>query len=563
MGRRLWLSVVVAGGAVLGMQSITASAVVGPPGTVLFNSLVNTAVPQGGTINGTAAVDTFSRNKQNEPSIARDPRTGFLIAGSNDNIDEPLCSGAGTAASPASCAFAANVGISGVYFSSAISGGASWTQPSFVESAKGTGSCQGRTIHTLPGYCEMSLESFGDPELTVGPALGSNGKFSWSNGSVVYYGNLASAPSGGNPVIAVSRSADDGADWMAPVVATNADNPVDFNDKDYVWADANPNSPFFGNVYASWTLFIGNGNFGKSRTFSPEPIVFARSTDGGATWSHLTRLSQSANNGAVGGRQGSLIRTGPDGAVYVFWEGAISHHSEQLLAISHDGGDTFGPPMPVAAVNDIPSPLAGSSFRDGSNPSAEVSQANGHLFVTWADEDLTSSTALIKFTESDDGGISWSTPITVGGRAGAVNAFFPSVAASPDGVHVFVAWPAQTWRAPGTGPGPGVVTQFAAYNLRTNGAWSGGKLLSTASGDPDGSSTNSLAAQFLGDYATAVANNSEAWFVWTDTRNEAPCSAVDAFRSGTASKPNPDLVCPPSGGKSFGNSDIFVGAVGY
>src|SRR5262249_16708739 len=157
------------------------------------------------------------------------------------------------------------------------------------------------------------------------------------------------------------------------------------------------------------------------------------STDGGKTWSHGIRLSQSANNIHVGGRQGSLIRTGPDGTVYVFWEGAIFHHSEQLVAISHDGGVRFSRPIPVAAVNDIPNPLPGSSFRNNSNPSADVNQVSGTIYVTWADEDGSPATALIKFTESTDGGLTWSTPITVGGRAGAVNAFFPSVAASPDG----------------------------------------------------------------------------------------------------------------------------------
>lgn len=563
MGRRLWLTLVLMGAAVLAIQGSTVAASVVPHGTLLFNSLVNTAVPQGGTINGQQAVDTFSRNKQNEPSIILDPRTGALVAGSNDNIDEPLCKGAGTATSPGNCAFAPNVGVSGVYFSSPLSGGASWTQPSFTESPTGTGSCHGRTIHTLPGYCEMSLESFGDPALAAGPAMGNNGKFSWTNGSVIYYGNLAFPIGAASPLLAVSRSKDDGANWMAPVIATSAENPVDFNDKDYVWADANSSSPFFGNVYASWTLFQGAGNFGKSNTFSPEPIVFARSTDGGQTWSHLIRLSKSANNGAVGGRQGSLIRTAADGTVYVFWEGAISHHSEQLVAVSHDGGDTFGPPMPVAPVNDIPSPLPGSSFRDDSFPSADVNQTSGALYVTWSDWDATSSTAFIKFTESSDGGMNWSQPFVIGGRLGRFNAFFPSVAASPDGHHVFVGWPVQTWAAPGTAPGPGVVSQFAAYNLRTDGAWRVGQLLSTGSGDPDGSSTNSLGAQFLGDYATAIASNSRAWFVWTDTRNEAPCAAVDAFRNGTAPKPNPDLQCPSSGGMSFGNSDIFVGAVGY
>lgn len=559
-GRARRLLLFVLPGAALLIAPMTANAQNGPPGTVLFNSLVNTAVPAGGTINGQAAVDTFSRNKQNEPSIATDPVTGVLIAGSNDEIDEPLCSGAGTSASPGSCPFGSNIGISGAYFST--DGGATWIQPSFTEPAAGVGSCQGRTIHTLPGYCEANLESFGDPELAVGPVMGSGG-FSWSNGSVVYYGNLAFANGAAVPVVAVSRSLDDGAHWQAPVVASNTDNPVDFNDKDYVWADRNAKSPFFGNVYASWTLFQGAGRFGRSNTFEPEPIVVARSTDGGRTWSSPIRLSQSANNGAVGGRQDSSIRTGPDGTVYVFWGGAIFQHSEQLVAVSHDGGLSFSRPIPVAAVSDIPSPLPGTSFRDGSGPSADVNQASGAIYVTWANEEGSPATALIKFTESDDGGMTWSTPITVGGRVGAFNAFFPSVAASPDGTHVFVAWPAQSWKAPGTAPGAGVVTQFAAYNLRTNGEWSGGKLLSTAAGDPDGSSTNGLGAQFLGDYATAVADNGTAWFVWTDTRNEAPCAAVDAFRSGAGPKPNPDLQCPSSGGQSFGNSDIFVGALGF
>src|SRR5712691_4816898 len=440
-------------------------------GVLLFNSQVNMMAPAPPP----GKVDNFPQNKQNEPGLALDPRTGALIAGSNDEIDEPLCHT--TSTGTGSCPFAANVGNSGVYFST--NGGATWTQPSFTESAAGTGSCLGRTIHTLPGYCEQNLESFGDPILAVGPALGSNGKFAWANGSVTYYGNLAFAASGlGVPAMAVSRSIDDGANWTSPViVSTTSDNPVDFNDKDYVWADRNESSPFFGNVYASWTLFIGAGRFGKSNTFSPEPIVFARSTDGGQTWSHIQRLSASVNNGAVGGRQGSAIRTGPDGTVYVFWEGAIDHHSEQLVAVSHDGGGTFSGPMPVAAVNDIPRPLGGSSFRDDSNPHPDVNHQTGALYVVWANEEGTPPTALIKFAESDDGGLSWSSPRTVGGAAGAFNAFFPSVAASPDGTHVFVAWPAQTWKANGTPPAAHLVSQFAAFQVRTDGVWGGAHLL--------------------------------------------------------------------------------------
>ncbi len=559
-GKRLYLIALIFGGLLLTLLGAQASS-----GGLLFNSQVNMTAPPPPA----GKIDNFPQNKRNEPSIARDPRNGTLIAGANDEIDEPLCTGVGTAASPGSCRFAPNVGVSGVYFS--VDGGVTWTQPAFTEGPKGVGTCQGRVIHTLPGYCEQSLESFGDPWLAVGPARGSDGTFSFLNGSIVFYGNLAFPDGAAVPVLAISRSTTDGATWLAPVVASTSDNPVDFNDKDSVWADANPNSRFFGNVYASWTLFVGAGKFGKSNTFEPEPIVFSRSADGGQTWSHPIHLSDAANNGAVGGRQGSTIRTGPDGTVYVFWEGAIFHHSEQLVAVSHDGGDHFGRPMPVAEVSDLPSPLPGSSWRTDSFPSAEVNQANGDLYVVWADFDISSSTALIKFTQSQDGGVTWSVPIVIGGRKGQFNAFSPGVAASPDGKHIFVGWPVQTWAAPGTEPGPGVVTQFAAFTVRTNdpavnfhsGTFGTASLLSSASGDPDGSSTNSLRAQFLGDYATAVASNDTGWFVWTDTRNEVFCAAVDAFRAGLGPKPNPDLQCPPIDHKLFGNSDIFVGGVAF
>ncbi len=513
--------------------------------TLLFNSQVNAVAPAPPA----GQLDNFPSNKQNEPAIVRDPTNGRFVAGSNDEIDEPQCTHAGTASSPGSCPFAGGVGISGVYLSP---DGQTWTQPAFPNQC-------GHTIHTLPGYCQHNLESFGDPNLTVGPRSRAGG-FSFANGSTIYYGNLAFPAGSAVPVVAVSRSLDDGASWLDPVIATSADNPVDFNDKDYVWADANPKSPFFGHVYVSWTLFQGNGKKG----FTPEPIVIASSSDGGQTFSRLQRLSPSANNNTISGRQGSLIRTGPDGTVYVFWEGVVSKHSEIVVATSHDGGKTFGQPQPVSAVSDIPSPLPGSSFRTDSFPSADVNQTTGELDVTWADFDTTSNTALIKFTDSTDGGATWTSPIVIGGRPGAFNAFFPSVAVSPDGAHVFVGWPAQTWKAPGTAAGPGIVKQIAAFNVRAGGAWSGAKLLSTASGDPDGSSTNGLGSQFLGDYATAVSSDTAGFFVWTDTRNEATCAAVDAFRTGTGPKPNPDLKCPPdSAGRLFGNSDIFIGAVGY
>src|SRR5215471_3403167 len=65
----------------------------------------------------------FPQNKQNEPSITRDPVTGVLIAGANDEISQPVCAGTGTPlASP--CPFQPGASISAVY--SSTDNGKTW-----------------------------------------------------------------------------------------------------------------------------------------------------------------------------------------------------------------------------------------------------------------------------------------------------------------------------------------------------------------------------------------------------------------------------------------------------
>src|SRR5260221_11008080 len=56
----------------------------------------------------------FSSNKQNEPAVTRDPLTGVLVAGANDEIGQPPCTGTTTPlASP--CPFKPGVNTSAFY----------------------------------------------------------------------------------------------------------------------------------------------------------------------------------------------------------------------------------------------------------------------------------------------------------------------------------------------------------------------------------------------------------------------------------------------------------------
>ncbi len=434
--------------------------------------LVNATAATGPNFNGQANLvqnGPFPQNKQNEPAIAQNPLDSRnLIAGANDEIDEPACTDTG-------CPFVANVGLSGVYVSN--NGGAKWTQFSAPAGGNNTASFNGdgSAIHTLPGFAKLAgqlglpgLASDGDPALAFGP----DGK--------VYYASLAGVRGTNIPdLITVSRSTDKGASWSDPVLATNKTNPVDFNDKEAIWVDRSAASPFKGNVYVSWTLFVGVPG-------TAEPIVLSRSVDGGKTFSPAQKLSASYNNNTIGGRQGSTIRTDAAGNVFVVWESGVTINGfktdAQVFAKSTDGGVTFSKSAVIAPVHDLPSPLPGSSFRNDSFPTVDIDQVHT-IHVAWADSQNGHASVLV--SKSSNGGASWSSPATaldVTGRS----AFFTGIAVSPDGSKVTVATQALDDVAPGTAPGAGVVS-YDSYLSESvgGGAFSTPLRLSTQSSDPD------------------------------------------------------------------------------
>lgn len=464
----------------------------------------------------------FPTNKQNEPSLAQNPTNALnLISGSNDEIQEPSC----TNTTPSSCPFVSGISNSGYYAS--FDGGKTWP-------------CQG--LIDLSAFGEYA---FGDPA----QAFDSKGN--------AYYGTLAFPFQATTDELATGLQADffvakstDGGCHYASAGKVSGNSPAIFDDKDAIGADANPGSPFRDSVYASWTKFTTGG----------DQIMFSRSTDGGATWSNPLPISPDYNNGAAGGRQGSAVKVGPDGTVYVVWLDTVNKQNVERMSVSHDGGKTFpAQNITVAPVTDDGvSPLPGTSFRQDSRtfPSFSIG-ATGTMYVAWSNR--TNGHAVVQLATSTNGGTTWSAPITAGDVTGR-SAFFASVAADPNG-NVDVAFLAMDEVPTGTVPAAGIVHYDAYFTQSTDGGATFGApvKISTASSDPDGSSTNALHAQFLGDYITVVADASHAYAVWTDSRNATPCAAVDAYRNGTASKPDVITQCPTT----FGNTDIYLGTVSY
>jgi hypothetical protein len=201
----------------------------------------------------------------------------------------------------------------------------------------------------------------------------------------------------------------------------------DVVDKQWVAVNDVTTSPYRDHVYAMWGVFNG---------VNPVEVFFSKSVDRGVTFSAAKRITPPN----ILGPANTYVYPSVDAAgnlfvsVASFFAGGSSD-AELWVGKSTDDGKKFTWFDTGQRAHGTPGPdLPNTMFRDGilQNFAASPTYPD-HLYLTYEDWDGTQMDA--KFTQSTDGGASWSPPVVVNDAANSATTdqFQPSVAAGPAG----------------------------------------------------------------------------------------------------------------------------------
>ena len=199
-------------------------------------------------------------------------------------------------------------------------------------------------------------------------------------------------------------------------------------DKQWIAVNAIQGHPNQDHVYAMWSVF------NKDTT----KIRIAVSRDRGLTFSKaVTITSPSQTSPSNTYVYPSIDAAGDLYVAFVsFPRPTIATTTTIYVTKSTDDGVTFGPFVPVARAGVQPDGiLPNTTFRDGIVENFAASPTYpGHLYVTW--ENWDGAQEDVMFSQSKNGGATWSTPTIVNDNVdtkGATDQFQPSVAAGPNG----------------------------------------------------------------------------------------------------------------------------------
>jgi hypothetical protein len=206
----------------------------------------------------------------------------------------------------------------------------------------------------------------------------------------------------------VSYSDNDGSTWTVSLVESGS--YANFHDKNHLWVDNSPTSPYKGNLYDGWMT-------------GSDQIAVSRSITNGTTWEASQVISSNIQSG--GQKQGVNFKTGPNGEVYaVFAVYNVWPGNETSIGFSKslDGGVTWSPAVKIIDnIDGVRNSGVPENQRVNSFPSMACDISNspyrGSLYVCWTNHGVpgvnTGNDIDCYMIKSTDGGSTWSAPIRI------------------------------------------------------------------------------------------------------------------------------------------------------
>lgn len=448
---------------------------------------------------------------------------------------------------------------------------------SFQQDRWNDGGSNGLTnVVSTNGGASWSLAT-GQPQFSTcgGAPAGSPGAFNrstdpWvsfsSDGKTVYSiadSFNANGPGfGGASAILISRSTDGGTTWQTPVTARVDTSTQVLNDKESVTADP----AAAGTAYAVWDQLVSPQSHANPSAFLHSisyrgPSLLSKTTDSGATWSTGRVIFDPGQNDQTIGNQLVVPTAGPgkgvlvDGFDLITNKGGICPFipnsqcvggsiSTAAVIRSTDRGATWSAPIPIDRQQVGTVQIAGHPVRSSDElPEFTTNPVNGAIYAVWQDSRFDPAGASkIAFSQSSDGGLTWSPTIRIDQSPAAridqssavVPAFVPQIHVTADGTIGLFYYDLEN----ATLAKPGLTDAFVAHcHTATTDCtkpinWAaGGETKLTTSGSFDYTTAPDARGYFLGDYQGLANSGPTLQAFFGQARPQATQGRSDIFSS--------------------------------
>lgn len=200
-------------------------------------------------------------------------------------------------------------------------------------------------------------------------------------------------------------------------------------DKQWITIDTNPSSPYYGRIYAMWTLFVLNPS-----------VIYESHADAQPDGTHTDWSAPQILPTVPGKRWDTYLlpHVAPDGTI---WTTTTNNpqkqdfsHANISLIWSSDGGVTWQGPLLVVQNVNVPI-YKNTTFREGIvNTFAVGTQKMGDYYPLYVSyEDGGTGLSNVYLVASYDGGHTWTVPILVNDNTGPTEALQPNLDVAPNG----------------------------------------------------------------------------------------------------------------------------------